>query len=434
MTSPLAAPITLPNGTVLKNRFCKSAMTEAMAGKDDAPNDRHLTLYDRWAKGGLALQVTGNVMVDRRYLERPGNVVVEDEGDLAALSQWAEASKRNATQAWVQINHPGRQCPMVVNARPLSPSSEKLRMLGLFAKPRAMTVEDIHEAIARYAETARIVHKAGFDGVQIHAAHGYLISQFLSPNINKRTDEWGGALENRARLLRSVVHATRDAVGADCPIGVKLNSADFQKGGFSLEDCKQVAQWLQEDGIDLLEISGGTYEEMSFATATPKQPQRESTKAREAFFLEYAREIRQVVSIPLMVTGGFRSRAAMEEALTEDGIDMIGLARPLCVHPDAVSELINGDVAKIGVDEDDLALGSGKWGVNAQNWLIALVNTVARVEYYVWQMDRMAIGQEPDLSSRVGALKLTFGYLGKSTFGALRRKTVAGKRRSASGA
>ncbi len=428
--SPLARPITLPNGTVLANRLSRSAMTEAMADKFDAPTQKHFNLYRRWSRGGLALQTTGNVMIDRRYLERPGNVVVEDETQMPALQQWATAAKSGGAQAWVQISHPGRQCPMIVNARPLSPSTQKLKMLGLFAKPREMTTEDIQDVIHRFGKTARIVQKAGFDGVQIHGAHGYLISQFLSPTTNHRSDDWGGSLENRARLLRAVVQSVRTAVGPAYPIGVKLNSADFQKGGFTLQDCKQVAKWLQEDGIDLLEISGGTYEKMSFATATSDEPQRESTQKREAFFLEYAREIRQVVNLPLMVTGGFRSAAAMEQALTEDGIDMIGLARPLCVHPDGAAHLLDGSTDKIGIIEDGLTLGTGSWGINAQNWLINLVNTVARVEYYVWQMDRMAAAQEPSSKTSANALGLMAGYLGKSTYRALRRKPAARRAQS----
>lgn len=425
--SPLSAPLTLPNGFVLKNRFCKSAMTEAMADASDSPTRAHNTLYGRWAKGGLGLQMTGNVMVDRRYLERPGNVVVEDESNLAALTAWSTAAQATDTSAWVQISHPGRQCPIIVNAKPLSPSSEKLNLLGMFGKPRPMSEADITEAITRYGETARIVKKAGFDGVQLHAAHGYLISQFLSPITNQRHDDWGGSLSNRARFLRAVVAETRKQVGPDFPIGVKLNSADFQKGGFSLEECKQVARWLQEDGIDLLEISGGTYEEMSFATATEDDTPRESTRKREAFFLEYAREIRAEITVPMVVTGGFRNRTAMEAALSEDGIDMIGLARPLCVMPDGAAELISGTRDHIGITEARLTLGTGSWGLNTKNKLINLVNTVARVEYYVAQMDRMAAGKEPRADGKVSALGLMAGYFGKSTFAALRRKPRAYK-------
>ncbi|MCT8159062.1 NADH:flavin oxidoreductase/NADH oxidase family protein [Pseudoruegeria sp. SHC-113] len=420
--SPLAAPLPLPCGVSLPNRIGKSAMTEALAGADDAPTPAHDALYARWSRGGAGLLVTGNVMVDGRSLERPGNVVVEDERHLAAVSRWAKAAQWGGSHVWMQISHPGRQCPMIINPRPLSPSEEKLKLLGLFGKPRAMTEAEIAEVIARYAETARIAQKAGFDGVQIHGAHGYLISQFLSPITNRRGDDWGGSLENRARFLRAVVTATRAAVGPGFPIGVKLNSADFQKGGFTLEECKQVARWLEEDGIDLLEISGGTYEEMAFAEVTAEAaPQRESTRKREAFFLEYAQEIREGLSVPIMVTGGFRSRVAMEAAIAEDGIAMVGLARPLCVAPDAPEGLIAGDLEKIGIDEDGLVLGKGRFGVNAPPGVVNLLNTVARVEFYVAQMHRMGKGQAPQEGEKAFAAGLVGSYLGLSTFKALRR-------------
>lgn len=419
--SALSKPLDLPCGVQLKNRLSKSAMTEALADSSDTPNKAHQTLYKRWSEGGLALQLTGNVMIDRRYLERPGNVVVEDERSLDALKQWAAAGKSGGSQIWMQISHPGRQCPIVVNMKPLSPSTQKLHMLGLFGKPKAMTPDDIEDAIQRYAKTAEIARKAGFDGVQIHSAHGYLINQFLSPITNRRTDEWGGTLENRARFLRRVYAATRTAVGPDFPVAVKLNSADFQKGGFTLEESAQVASWLEQDGIDLIELSGGTYEQMSFVNGTAEE-QRESTQKREAYFLEYAREVRKAVTIPIMVTGGFRSRAAMEHAITRDGIDMIGLARPICVQPDAAALLLDGMADKIGIEEDGLVIGRGRFGMNAQNWLINLINTVSRVEYYAWQMTRMSRGQSPQTEARANALGYFVWYLSRTTFLGLRRK------------
>ncbi|KAB7615453.1 NADH:flavin oxidoreductase/NADH oxidase family protein [Amylibacter sp. SFDW26] len=419
--SILSQPLKLPCGINLRNRISRSAMTEALADRRDVPTEAHQTLYKRWSEGGLAVQLTGNVMVDRRYLERPGNVVVEDEQDLDALQQWAAAAKSGGSQIWMQISHPGRQCPIVVNTRPLSPSSEKLRILGLFGKPKEMTVGDIDDAIRRYARTAEIAQKAGFDGVQIHSAHGYLISQFLSPITNHRSDEWGGSLENRARFLRRVFAEVRGAVGSSFPIAVKLNSADFQKGGFTLEECAQVAKWLEADGIDLIELSGGTYEQMSFVNGTQEE-RRESTQKREAYFLEYAREVRKAVKIPIMVTGGFRSRSAMERALTEDGIDMIGLARPTCVQPDAATLLIDGAVDQVGIEEDGLVIGRGRFGMNAQNWLINLVNTVSRVEYYAWQMNRMSRGQLPQTKARNNAIGYFIWYLNRTTMLGLRRK------------
>lgn len=398
-------------------------MTEALADIHDAPTTAHQTLYKRWSNGGMAMQVTGNVMVDKRYLERPGNVVVEDEGILGSLREWATAAKSGGSQIWMQISHPGRQCPIVVNTRPLSPSAEKLRILGLFGKPKAMSSEDILDAIQRYAKTAAIAKKAGFDGVQLHAAHGYLVSQFLSPITNRRTDEWGGSLENRARFLRAIYKATRAAVGKDYPIAVKLNSADFQKGGFTIEESCQVARWLEQDGIDLIELSGGTYEQMSFVNGT-EEKQRDSTVKREAYFLEYAREVRRAVSVPLMVTGGFRSVTAMKRAIIDDGIDMIGLARPLCVQPSAVKEMLDGSIERIGIEEDGLVIGRGRFGVNAQNWFINLVNTVSRVEYYAWQMNRMSRGSMPQTDARNNAIGYFLWYLNRTTFLGLRRKFV----------
>jgi len=419
--SVLSKPIDLPCGIQLKNRLARSAMTEALADSQDRPTVAHQTLYKRWSEGGFALQLTGNVMVDRRYLERPGNVVVEDETALDALVQWASAAKSGGSQIWMQISHPGRQCPIVVNTRPLSPSAEKLRILGLFGKPKAMTTDDIEDAIRRYGRTAEIARKAGFDGVQIHSAHGYLINQFLSPITNRRTDEWGGSLENRARFLRRVYTEVRTAVGPDFPVAVKLNSADFQKGGFSLEECAQVACWLEQNGIDLIELSGGTYEQMSFVNGTDDEP-RESTQKREAYFLEYAREVRKAVKSPIMVTGGFRSRDAMEQAITVDGIDMIGMARPTCVLPDAAAQLLSGAAEKVGIEEDGLVIGRGRFGMNAQNWLINLVNTVSRVEYYAWQMTRMSRGQQPQTEARANAIGYFVWYLSRTTLLGLGRK------------
>ena len=396
-------------------------MTEALADSKDRPTKAHQTLYKRWSEGGLAVQTTGNVMVDARYLERPGNVVVEDESALDALHDWARAAKTGGNDVWMQISHPGRQCPIVVNARPLSPSAEKLRMLGLFGKPREMTTEDIEEAIQRYATTAGIAQKAGFDGVQIHGAHGYLISQFLSPITNRRNDDWGGSLENRARFLRRVYAATRRVVGPDFPVAVKLNSADFQKGGFDLEDSAQVAIWLEQDGIDLIELSGGTYEQMSFVNGTEDE-RRETTQRREAYFLDYARVVRQAVTVPVMVTGGFRSRTAMARALTDDGIDMIGLARPFCVQPDAAAALLDGTSERVGIAEEGLVIGRGRLGMDTRIWLVGLVNTVSRVEYYVWQMTRMSRGLRPQTEARTNAIGYFLWYLSRTMRLGLQRK------------
>ncbi|MEO1087986.1 MAG: NADH:flavin oxidoreductase, partial [Acidobacteriota bacterium] len=262
--SPLAAPLQLPCGAVVPNRLCKSAMTEGLADVSGAPNGRHVALYRRWSEGGAGLLITGNILVDWRYLERPGNVVVEDDRHRNALTRWARQGTVGGNHLWVQINHPGRQCSRMSNGRPVAPSAVQLKLGGFFGRPRALLDKEIVSIVDRYARTAAEVRAAGFTGVQVHAAHGYLASQFLSPRTNRRTDRWGGSLENRARFLLETVRAVRAAVGAEFPVGVKLNSADFQRGGFDLEDAATVAGWLADAGIDLLEISGGTYERLRF--------------------------------------------------------------------------------------------------------------------------------------------------------------------------
>jgi 2,4-dienoyl-CoA reductase-like NADH-dependent reductase (Old Yellow Enzyme family) len=253
----LKTPVELPCGTVIKNRLVKAAMTERISDKNLEPNDKHYQLYKRWAATGAGLLITGNVVVDPAHLESAGNVYVGDESILPRMKRWAEAAKTEDNQVWVQISHSGRQTTRFNNRHPLAPSAVQLHQLGLFGKPRAMTEQDIQLVIKGFVRAASICKKAGFTGIQIHSAHGYLLSQFLSPRTNRRTDQWGGSLTNRSRLLMAIIRETRAAVGADFPISVKLNSSDFQRGGFTEEESLQVIRML-EGKIDLLEISGGT--------------------------------------------------------------------------------------------------------------------------------------------------------------------------------
>ncbi len=402
MTTTIADELRLPCGAILPNRIAKAAMTEGLADADDRATVEHETIYRRWSKGGSGLLLTGNVMVDRRYLERPGNVVIDDNDGLDELRRWAAAGTENGNHLWMQISHPGRQSTRMSTREPLSPSDVQLELAGMFARPRAITAEEIHDAIRRYAHVAAVAKETGFTGVQVHGAHGYLISQFLSPVTNRRTDEWGGSLENRARFLLETVRAVRKEVGAAYPIGVKLNSADFQKGGFTLDDCARVAGWLGQEGIDLLEISGGTYEQPRLLghegdTATLDVPKRESTKRREAYFLEYAAAISESAKIPLMVTGGFRSREAMNEAVGSGDTDVIGLARPLCVHSDLPIGLIDGSVERTESWEAGLRLGPGKLlGPTSPIFLFKFFNVQGEVAWFYRQIVRLSQGEEPD--------------------------------------
>lgn len=349
----LTNTLELPCGARLKNRIVKAAMSEGLADRHDHATPGHSQLYEKWARGGASLLITGNVMVDRRYLERPGNVVLEDESGMRALQAWSAAGTLGQTHLWMQISHPGRQCPKLVSKEPLAPSAVQLNLLGNFAKPRAMTEEDIEDVIKRFGKTASLAQQAGFTGVQINAAHGYLLSQFLSPQVNRREDKWGGSLANRARLLLGVVARIRQEVDAHFAIAVKLNAADFQRGGFDLEDSAQCALWLADAGIDLLEISGGSFEHLRLLgdrgdPNTAEDPHVAEGTVKAGYFTNYALEIAQALkgagkAMPLMVTGGFRSRATIEFVLAQGGIDLVGLARPFCASPDLAHKLLRGE-------------------------------------------------------------------------------------------
>lgn len=346
-TSPPATldqPLQLASGGVLKNRLAKSALSEQLATLRNDPDHRLEQLYARWGNGGFGLIITGNVMVDRRALGEPRNVVIEDDRARLATARWATATKAHGSTAWVQLNHPGRQSPRMLSRRPVAPSpSQVLRKTGQFAPARALTEPEIHEIIERFATTAQLVVDAGFDGVQIHSAHGYLSSQFLSPLTNERTDAWGGTPEKRMRFLLEVVRTVRERVGPNVGVGVKLNSADFQRGGFTEEESMGVVEALSAESIDLLEISGGTYERAAMMGSAASQ--RESTRQREAYFLEYAEQVRARASMPLMLTGGLRSRTAVDEALRSGAVDVIGLGRPACLVADAAEQLLSNESA-----------------------------------------------------------------------------------------
>jgi len=342
-SSVLAKPFTLPNGSVIRNRIAKSAMSETLGSLNgNRPTAALEVLYARWAGAGVGLCVTGNVMIDRRALGEHGNVAVEDERDLDTLRRWAAAGTRNGTQLWMQINHPGKQAPKRLNRETVSPSAIPFRpdMARFFATPRALTEAEIEDLIQRYGHTAEIAHKAGFSGVQIHGAHGYLVSQFLSPHHNRRSDRWGGSAENRRRFVLAVLAEIRRRVGTAFPVGIKLNSADFQRGGFTEEESLEAIRALAEAGIDLVEISGGTYEAPAMTGTTVT---RDSTRQREAYFLDFSEKLRSTISVPLMLTGGFRSHAGMSAAVASGAVDLVGLARLLAIEPEAPAHLLRGE-------------------------------------------------------------------------------------------
>ena len=393
----------LPGGQKFRNRIAKAAMTEGLALRDGLPNAAHETLYRRWATGGCGLLLTGNVQIDRGHLERPGNVIVDgplsDEGK-AAWARWAAAATSGGTQAWIQISHAGRQTQKIINPHPRAPSAVPLALPGgQFGMPHPLTGMEIQDLISRFANAAVVSREAGFTGVQIHAAHGYLISQFLSPLANLRRDEWGGSLENRARFLLETVKAVRAAVGDDFIISVKLNSADFQKGGFGFDDCLTVAGWLADLKVDCLELSGGTYEQPAMmdldGLAPREEPKQQSTRLREAYFVHLARALMAAKTPPLMVTGGFRSLSSMEDAL-DSGIAFVGVGRPLCAEPDCVAELLEGHIDELPRFEERLSIGpswTGRWLSPASPFkLVRTLNGFAAQAWYYQQIRRVAAG------------------------------------------
>lgn len=360
----LAQTLKLPCGAVLLNRLGKAAMTEGLADTEGRPTAELEKLYGIWSDGGAGLLLSGNILIDGNHLERPGNVIIDampNEDMQTALKRWTAAATRGGGHFWAQISHAGRQTMKAVNPHPKAPSAVKVGLPGgQFGMPVALTEDEILNLISRFGQAAKACQDCGFTGVQIHAAHGYLISQFLSPRSNQRVDRWGGTLENRARFLLFTISTVRQLVGPELPISVKLNSADFQRGGFAFEDSLQVARWLQEAGVDLIEISGGTYEQPKLLgieglEAEEVQAVAETTLAREAYFVDFAKAMKSELSIPLMVTGGFRSASAMEQALKSGAADVIGLGRPMCVMPEAPKRLLGG-MAMLPRTENQLKL------------------------------------------------------------------------------
>lgn len=382
--SVLTHSLTLPNGVVVKNRLVKSAMSEALGDRSGAPTPELTRLYQAWADGGVGLCVTGNVMTDRRALGEPGNVVIEDERDLAALTEWAKAATANGTQAWVQLNHPGKQAPKGLNKETVAPSAVPFRadMKAFFATPRALTDAEVRQLVQRYAAAAKVVKKAGFTGVQIHGAHGYLVSQFLSPHHNTRTDDWGGSPEKRRHFVLEVYAAMRKAVGAKFPIGIKLNSADFQRGGFTEEESLDTILALADAGIDLIEISGGTYEAPAMTgVKLGKTPVKDSTRQREAYFLEFAEKARAAVKTPLVVTGGFRTAQGMAQAIESGAVDMVGLARILAIEPDVPQKLLAGKAAQHTVKPITTGIKAiDKMGILEISWYTGQLKRIGRGE------------------------------------------------------
>ena len=376
----LGSKLTLPSGLVLANRIVKAPMTENLADADNQATVRHERAYGRWAEGGAGLLVTGNLMVDRRYLERSRNIVADRHLDVDRLARVRRAT--GSTPVLAQLGHPGRQTNRFIANRPVAPSAgDAVSMLGMFGKPRELTADEISWIVGRFGSAAALVEQAGFEGVQVHSAHGYLLAQFLSPRTNRRTDQWGGDVPGRARALLASVRACRAATSPGFTVAVKLNSSDFRHGGFTEDDAEHVVRLLADEGVDLVEISGGTYESPALLGLAGASDASEPGSVKEAYFAAFATRARQAAAgVPIMLTGGIRTRTAMTALLDSGAIDLIGMGRPLALDPELPSRLLAG--------EDGRPLPSYA--------LPSVLGLAGESEWYEHQIGRLGDGRDPD--------------------------------------
>ena len=376
----LFTPITLPNGTTIKNRFFKSAMSEGMGTRDFQPKKNIATLYKRWAEGGTGLIITGNIMVDPKGTAEPGNIVFDKNSNMEILKNWANQGQQHGAKVMVQLNHPGKQAPKTVSKQTVAPSAVPLGngLNKLFSTPRALTTSEVEELVQKFVTSAKVAKEAGFSGVQIHAAHGYLISQFLSPHDNRRTDKYCGSLENRMRFLKEIYLGMREELGKDFTIGIKINSTDFKEDGLTEEDSLKTIIELANLGLDFVEISGGTYERPAMMGATSKS-------TNQVFFAEYSKKLKQKIEIPVVVTGGIRSINAMNTLLNDNTTDFIGIARPLTIDPNIPNKIKQGTYTI--VETTRVSTGVKK--------LDKIFGSLLGIVYYQVLMQNIAKGKEP---------------------------------------
>ena len=376
----LFTPITLPNETTIKNRFFKSAMSEGMGTRDFQPKKNIATLYKRWAEGGTGLIITGNIMVDPKGTAEPGNIVFDKNSNMEILKEWAKQGQQHGAKVMVQLNHPGKQAPKTVSKQTVAPSAIPLGngLNKLFSTPRALTTSEVEELVQKFVTSAKVAKEAGFSGVQIHAAHGYLISQFLSPHDNRRTDKYGGSLENRMRFLKEIYLGMREELGKDFTIGIKINSTDFKEDGLTEEDSLKTIIELANLGLDFVEISGGTYERPAMMGATSKS-------TNQVFFAEYSKKLKQKIEIPVVVTGGIRSINAMNTLLNDNTTDFIGIARPLTIDPNIPNKIKQGTYTI--VETTRVSTGVKK--------LDKIFGSLLGIVYYQVLMQNIAKGKEP---------------------------------------
>jgi 2,4-dienoyl-CoA reductase-like NADH-dependent reductase (Old Yellow Enzyme family) len=317
----LQQPLGLPCGATLKNRLAKSAMSDSLGNGEGDPTEAQIRLYQRWAEGGAALSMIGEVQGDHCYPEKPGNLVLGERTDHQAIQLLASRGVIEGAHLWPQLGHAGALSHLPIS-QPRGPSA--LNLEGLHCA--GMSIDEVKELPYMYARTALHAKTAGFSGVHVHAGHGFLLNQFLSPLFNHRNDGYGGSVEARCRIVLEVIAEIRRAVGPSFPVGIRINSTDKLEGGLTNADALEVVRLLNETSIDLIDISGGTYFPGAKASSEGKPD-------GGPYFLEFARRAKGVTQIPLMLTGGFKRREQAMDAVASGAVDMVGLARAMVLNP-----------------------------------------------------------------------------------------------------
>lgn len=325
----LDRPLILPCGAVIKNRLVKSAMSDSLADGEGNATNAQARLYERWAEGGVGLSIIGEVQVDHRYPEKPGNLVLEKGTDLYMLRTLAACASINGAHIWPQLGHAGGLSHLPIS-KPKGPSALNIDNFEC----AGMSAVEISQLPEIYAKAAIIAKEVGFTGVQIHAGHGFLLSQFLSPLFNHRQDKYGGSIAARCRIIVEIIDKVRDAVGNSFPVGIKINSTDQLEGGLTQDDALEAIRILDNTSIDLIEISGGSY--------FPGAESSSEGALKGPYFIEFAVKARCLTRIPLMVTGGFKNCDQAVKSLESGVVDFVGLARALVIKPDLANDWLSG--------------------------------------------------------------------------------------------
>lgn len=316
----LQRPLTLPCGAILKHRLAKSAMSDSLADGQGDPTAAQIRLYERWAQGGIALSIIGEVQISPHFPEKPGNLVLNQDSNDHALKALTGKASVDGADLWPQLGHAGALSHPPIS-QPKGPSALEI---GDF-RCEGMSADEVQQLPDLFAKAAIHAKAVGFSGVQIHAAHGFLLSQFLSPLFNRRTDEYGGSIEARCRIIIEVIDRVRSAVGSAFPIGIKINATDKLEGGLTQDEALQVVQLLDGTSIDLIDISGGTYFPGAKATS--------DASGKGPYFLDFAQRARARTTTPLMLTGGFKSQAQAADVVASGAIDVVGLGRAMVLDP-----------------------------------------------------------------------------------------------------